>query len=101
MIERCKIFGLREPKFSIDDSFVCTIYRKKSIALEQVKDEKTTEKILRLINENPYITNQVLAAECGITIDGVFWQIRKLKQKGILVRIGADKGGFWKIIKDE
>ncbi len=35
--------------------------------------EKTTEKILRLIKENPKITNKELANACGITEDGVYW----------------------------
>ena len=30
--------------------------------------------------------------------DGVFYQIKKLKAKGIIVRIGGDKGGHWEII---
>jgi ATP-dependent DNA helicase RecG len=34
--------------------------------------EKTTEKIVRLMKSNPYITNKELAEVCGITEDGVY-----------------------------
>lgn len=39
--------------------------------------QKTTEKILRLIKENPSITNKELARLCDITEDGVFYHIKK------------------------
>ena len=35
--------------------------------------EKTTEKIIRLMN--PYINNKELAEVCGITEDGVYWNM--------------------------
>ena len=34
--------------------------------------EKTTEKIVRLMKSNPYITNKEFAEVCGITEDGVY-----------------------------
>jgi ATP-dependent DNA helicase RecG len=33
----------------------------------------------------------------GITDDGVYWNVKKLKAKGLLERIGPDKGGYWQI----
>ena len=60
--------------------------------------QKTTQKILELIKENPNIRIEELALNCEITRDGVNYQIRKLKEKGILKRIGGDNGGHWEII---
>jgi ATP-dependent DNA helicase RecG len=37
----------------------------------------------------------------GITEDGIKYQLNRLKEQGILKRIGPDKGGFWQIIKNE
>ena len=37
--------------------------------------EKTTEKIVRLMKANPYINNKELAEVCGITEDGVYWNM--------------------------
>ena len=61
--------------------------------------QKTTEKILRLIKENPSITNKELAMLCEITVDGVFYHIKKMKAAGIIRRIGPDKGGHWEIVE--
>ena len=46
----------------------------------QVDGQKTTEKILRLMRENPHITNKELAEACAITEDGVYWNTKKLRE---------------------
>ena len=65
--------------------------------------EKTREKILALIAADPSITTAELANRLGITAKGIEWQIGRLKQKGVLERIGPAKGGHWKVVetKDE
>lgn len=40
-----------------------------------------------------------LAIATGISENGVKWNLNQLKAKGILERIGADKGGYWKVVK--
>lgn len=61
--------------------------------------EKTTEKILRLIIENPQITTDELAKACGLTSDGVFYQTKKLRELGFIEREGGRKEGCWKVLK--
>ena len=63
--------------------------------------EKTTEKIVRLMKANPYITNKELAEVCGITEDGVYWNTKKLKKKNRIRSIGGDKGGYWEVIEND
>jgi ATP-dependent DNA helicase RecG len=63
----------------------------------QKTTEKTTEKILQLLKENPGISQEKVAEVIGITSDGVFWHIKKLKAKGLLKRIGPDKGSYWSV----
>lgn len=36
---------------------------------------------------------------CGITSDGIKWQLRSLQEQGIIFRIGPAKGGHWEIIE--
>jgi ATP-dependent DNA helicase RecG len=60
---------------------------------------KTREKIIYLIKENPEITTNEMVEKLNISVKGVEWQIKNLKDKGILKRIGPDKGGYWKIIE--
>lgn len=61
--------------------------------------ETTSEKIIRLMRENPQITNKELATACGITEDGVYWNTKKLRKNNIIRRVGGDFGGHWEIIK--
>ncbi len=60
---------------------------------------KTTQKILEAITNKPDITKKELAAVIGITEDGVKYHITRLRKKGVIKRIGADKGGHWEIIR--
>ncbi len=62
--------------------------------------EKTTQKILDLIRENPYISRREIADNLGnITADGIKYNLSKLKREGLIKRVGPDKGGYWEIIK--
>ena len=63
--------------------------------------KKTTEKVLDLLKSNPYLTNREMADMLTLSEDGVFYHFKKLKAKGIIVRIGGDKGGHWAIIVPE
>ncbi|HOL05907.1 MAG TPA: putative DNA binding domain-containing protein [Syntrophorhabdaceae bacterium] len=61
--------------------------------------EKTVEKILELIQANPQITQKEIMFKTGLTRRGVEWNLKKLKEAGLITRIGPDRGGYWKIIK--
>jgi len=60
--------------------------------------QKTTQKILRAIEENPSITREGLAGLLGITADGVKYHLDNLKKKGLIKRAGGRKEGIWKIV---
>ena len=55
------------------------------------------EKILSLIKGNNKITQEELAEKTGLSRRGIEWNIQQLKDKKLLKRIGADKGGYWKV----
>ncbi|MFH1452403.1 MAG: winged helix-turn-helix transcriptional regulator [Armatimonadota bacterium] len=57
------------------------------------------EKILALIKANPKITQKEIIDKTGLTRRGVEWNLKKLKNTGILKRIGPDKGGHWKLTR--
>ena len=59
--------------------------------------ETTQEKILNLIRDNTSITQKEMANILGMTRDGISYNIRILREKGILERIGSTKNGEWKI----
>ena len=55
--------------------------------------EKTVEKIIAAIRENPKVTHKQLMEITGLTRRGVEWNIDKLKRKGIIRREVPDKSG--------
>ncbi|MBA3064494.1 winged helix-turn-helix transcriptional regulator, partial [Candidatus Woesearchaeota archaeon] len=86
--------GLRV-RFEADDFFRIVFYRPKSIIPE------TIQKILETIKENPTVTRKELASIIGVSENGIKFHITNLKKKGLLKRVGPDKGGYWKVIQNE
>ena len=60
--------------------------------------QKTTQKIIEALTKKSDITQKELAELIGITEDGIKYHITRLRKKGILKRIGPDKGGHWEIV---
>lgn len=63
--------------------------------------QKKWSEVLELISENPKITRAELSEKLEINPSAVQKHILKLKTNGRIVRIGGDKGGYWKILKNE
>ena len=63
--------------------------------------EKTVEKITHIIKENPTITIKELSLLLSLTRRGVEEQIKSLKAKGIIRRVGPDKGGHWEVLEQK
>ena len=61
--------------------------------------QKTREKIISSIKENPDITTNELAQIAEITVKGIEYQLNQLKKQNIIKRIGPDKGGHWEIVE--
>ena len=68
------------------------------VGTTQETTQKATRKILEAIMNKPDITKKELAVVIGITEDGVKYHITRLRKKGVLKRIGPDKGGYWEIV---
>jgi len=84
--------------------FFRVIFERPATAFKEAVEktvEKTVEKILQLIRENSKITQEELSEKTGLTRRGIEWNLAQLKQKRVLKRVGADKGGYWKVIENE
>ena len=57
------------------------------------------QKIVMLISASPDITLSEMANQLGMSRNGVDKNIRKLKELGIIRRVGPDKGGHWEVIR--
>ncbi len=63
------------PSRASEENKTVTMERTTETTTEAVK--YTTKKIIRLMRENPRITNKELAVACGITEDCVYWNTKK------------------------
>jgi Fic family protein len=59
--------------------------------------EKTSDKIIALLRENPRHSARSLADVIGISAKGVEKQLAKLKTSGRITRVGSAKGGHWQV----
>jgi len=72
--------------------------------VEENNTEKGTEKltknqqlILDSIVKNSHITIEELVFVVGIVPSKIKENLSKLKDKGLIVRVGPPKGGYWKV----
>ena len=60
--------------------------------------QKSSQKILALLKENPQITRRELAELVGISQNDIKYRLDTLKEQGRIKRIGPDKGRYWEIV---
>ena len=65
---------------------------------QETTQKTTQEKIINLIKKNPAITQVELAKILNLTRDGISYNIKILKEKGIIERVGSTKNGIWKLL---
>jgi len=96
MVQACREYGLPDPVLRYDDSGFWVEFVGKHM---EKTTQKTTQKILSVLKENPAATRKEIAAILGnITEDGVKYQLSKMKKAGLIERVGADKGGHWRLL---
>lgn len=93
---------LPQPVFDVNGFFRAVFSRSAGFAM---KGEKLGERlgenerrILQLIEADNSISISIMAKTVGISTTAVDNNLKKLKQKGVLRRIGPDRGGHWKIL---
>ena len=65
----------------------------------QKPSDSTQKRILEIIEETPHASRKDIAERIGISEDGVKKQLANLKRMGLIERVGAARGGYWKIIQ--
>lgn len=57
--------------------------------------QRTEEVFLNALRKNPYISRKELSKLLMISEDGVKYQLKKLKNKGLIEHVGSSRGGYW------
>ena len=71
------------------------IFEEKEAENVGVKLNKTQIKIVELIRNNPSVTIEEMARFATVETRTIERNIKKLKEKEIIDRVGADKNGQW------
>lgn len=61
--------------------------------------ESKEKMILRIIERNPLFTAEEIAQQVDLTVNGVRYHIKNLKQKNLLKRVGSKRTGKWEVKK--
>ena len=62
-------------------------------------NEKTSVQIVETMKNTPNITLQEIAVKLNRSKRAVEMQVKKLREQGIIKRVGADKNGHWEVIE--
>ena len=79
----------------------CEMQIKDSMMSGKESSQKSSQKILELMRQNPAITTTELAQLLNISRRAIAKQTALLKEKGLIRRIGPDKGGHWEVLNDQ
>jgi len=112
IVDDFKAYGLAAPEFKeVGESFIVTVSKtrrpgfhpntiQKGLAERLVERlAESQKKILALVQANPNISKKDLAAAVEISTTAIDKNISALKAKGLLIRIGPDKGGHWSLLE--
>ena len=116
MIEGWQSYTGTAPEFTSDVSFTKSVFTKVPGKEERVGEkvgervgERVGEKvglhltdnqsmIIAKMREEPYISAKKLADSIGISLRKIEENIKKLREKAIIERVGPARGGYWKIL---
>jgi len=107
IIDECRKAGLPEPEFREEFGGLSVHFRKASLG-EKVGESgekvgrkwgdnfsRSEVKILDAIAANPHITINELSDQVGVGTTAVENNLKKLKSKGMIERVGSARGGTW------
>ena len=63
--------------------------------------EKSREKIINIIRNNPTVTQLELSNMLKISPKAIEKHIKNLREDGIIRRVGPDNGGHWEVTNDK
>ena len=102
MCKLCADYGVKT-EYTVHPCDVMLEFRIPQLDASDKWPEKVTENqaiIIREMEKNPFVTAIGLAKILGISLRKTKENIKKLQQKGLIRRIGPDKGGHWQITKN-
>ena len=86
-------------KMSVKDTGKITEKSHKSHSKVTVNLTEVQQNIVNAIKQNQFVSQTEIAKELSLARETVNRNMKKLQEKGIIKRIGADKNGHWEVIE--
>ena len=111
IMELCQEANVPAPFYSVGTNEVILIFPRRENSSTQKTTQKTevktkvktkvkTEaKILSIVRRNPHVTYVELANALGLSESGIYYSVKKLREKGILRHLESSNGGYWEIVE--
>ena len=80
------------------------VRRKYGESTEKIYDyelSNTQKKMISLLLEDEWLSAVKIAKQLGLGNRTVEKNMKKLKEKGLLIRHGSPKNGYWEVVKKE
>ena len=105
------VFSVKKTEYTVHPCDVMLEFKIPQLDASDKRPEKVTERgtekvtenqaiIIREMEKDSFITAVSLAKILGISLRKTKENIKKLQQKGLIRRIGPDKGGHWQITEN-
>lgn len=85
---------------AVSGNFRKTIGEPSEKSLKHIILNGTQKKILELLSKDPYLSAVKLAEQIGIADRNVELNMKKLKERGFLIRHGSPGNGCWEVVRD-
>ena len=97
--KKCTLFKVAYKYSNTKSGFKFTFYR--PLGQKYVRDNmsETDIKIFSFIKKNPFVRASEIAKLLDVSDKTIYRSIKKLKVLGLIVRVGDDYSGYWKIIE--
>ena len=103
----CKNYGIAEPVYTVHPGDIMLMFSanqsatQKNIENNVVENkENVVENILKSILKVPSISTKELATMYSLSARQVQRIMTKMKDQGLIRRVGPDKGGHWEVINN-
>jgi len=99
MFIEMEAMGLPEPKYQEVAFMTKVTVKNRAETYEPINLSDTEQIIMNAITRNPKISKPKISKEYNISEATVKRTIAALKKRGLIKRVGSNKGRYWKIIK--
>ena len=95
----CKADGVPMLEYTVHSSDIMVKFTAPEDRIVRVTKEVTDKekKVLELLYEDPGFTMPALAEKMNVSRKSIASYLKTLKEKGVVVRVGGRKEGYWKI----